>query len=77
MNINQIINQIENAQSMDDVFYLADAADAVISEAAEAGSYPRFGYTTEQVFETAEAWEAWKRAELAEAVADAKARLSE
>lgn len=77
MNINQIMNSIEAAASIEEVDYIADDADYVISEQANQNAYPHFGYTTAQVFETAEEWETWKRTELAEAVAEAKARLSE
>lgn len=76
-NINDKIEQIRNAETIVDVWALEDMLDADIRDQAESNNYPHFGYTTAQEFESAEAWETWKRHELAEAVSEAKARLAE
>lgn len=75
-NINDLLEQLRNAETMWDVWALEEVIDAKITEQVEIGQFPHFGYTTTQTFESAEAWETWKRGEVAEAVAEAKTRLN-
>lgn len=76
MNINSMIEQIENVETAAELDYLEERIEAEIEEAAETGSYPRFGYTMAQVFETAEEWITFKKSELSEAITARRAELA-
>lgn len=50
----------------DDQFTRFEVAEAEAEAKAESGSFPRFGYSTNQTFETAEEWLNWKLFQIVE-----------
>lgn len=76
MNINSMIEQVQDVEASAELDYLEERIEAEIEEAADAGSYPRYGYTTAQVFESAEEWITFKKSELREAITARRAELA-
>ena len=76
MNINSMIEQLTETTSIHELHYLEDSIKAEIDVQAEGNTYPHYGYTTAQVFETAEEWANWKYNELKVAVEEAQTHLN-